>query len=563
MNIKEYFTYKKIIQSFLVIMLGVFCYAFAGNFVSIDDDIIPLSSGNIEAMFYVENAETGTMTCIGDGLINTASELYGNDSVVKAIVTSPDYTNYLSQGISLSWNKIIFQDNHYKVIGTSVSKNTSPSQINVCDYGMIGDGHFDNSAIFKELCTKYKNLYFPSGQYLFTSEITISNALTMTGESFDSSVLIFNCSSIPPNINWNFRLKCKNFNASNLSFKLSDNIAYDQKTNIGSALIKIDTSDSCSFNRCSFECDNSSPYYYTTFWINSDNGPISNILLSNCEIKNTAACRIGGAFWVYGCKYPISNVKAINCSFFHTGWDENIAIWGRSSVDITNISITNCVINNANNDMVSDNIIAVNLRSPISTVNVENNAITGNGHINTGIKLLGAGNIVFSNNTTNITNLLDDKTNYGYLYIFDCYNLTFSNNTTVLTQAFPARIKLKSSKNINSNNFTINAESLRFEYTDKSTASSKIVLNDNNFNLDVDILDFCTFLYIDGGTISFNSKTRVFLPTYNISSSINNCTIDGDISIIFDNHNKNLLEISNSIVPKTIKSNYPSKLIIN
>ena len=46
---------NRVLQIFLVIALALFCFAFAKNIKTITDDISPLSSGNVEAMFYIEN----------------------------------------------------------------------------------------------------------------------------------------------------------------------------------------------------------------------------------------------------------------------------------------------------------------------------------------------------------------------------------------------------------------------------------------------------------------------------------------------------------------------------
>ena len=90
--------------------------------------------------------------------------------------------------------------------------------INVCDYGMIGDGNYDNSQILISLLDNYSSLYFPAGQYYIASEITISKGITLTGETQDSSILIFDGTSLPHN--WNLRIKCDGFSASNISFVL-------------------------------------------------------------------------------------------------------------------------------------------------------------------------------------------------------------------------------------------------------------------------------------------------------------------------------------------------------
>lgn len=125
---------NRILQTFLIITFGLFCYAFARNIATINDDITPKSSGNVEAMFYIENPETGSLTCIGDGLINSPSEIFGNSEAVdNAIVSAPDYSNNISSSLSIKWNTIINADDGKRVIGTilsSDSANNTPIQTN-------------------------------------------------------------------------------------------------------------------------------------------------------------------------------------------------------------------------------------------------------------------------------------------------------------------------------------------------------------------------------------------------------------------------------------------------
>ena len=162
MNIKEYFTYKKIIQSFLVIMLGVFCYAFAGSVVSIDDDVIPLSSGNIEAMFYIEDPESGSVTCIGDGLINTTNPIINDSAIVSNhIISSPTYSSIIGNDLDISWNSIQLNDEEYQVIGTIFDLNKSPNDAFPHEWADTST-FLNQASIIENSIHTSKTLYFAS-----------------------------------------------------------------------------------------------------------------------------------------------------------------------------------------------------------------------------------------------------------------------------------------------------------------------------------------------------------------------------------------------------------------
>ncbi|WP_028241934.1 hypothetical protein [Pseudobutyrivibrio ruminis] len=111
---------NRVLQIFLVIALALFCFAFAKNIKTITDDISPLSSGNVEAMFYIENPDTGSMTCIGDGLINTNTSIDNAEIVKSAIVTSPNYSAFIGPSMEVKWDSIKYSNNTYNVYGKIV-----------------------------------------------------------------------------------------------------------------------------------------------------------------------------------------------------------------------------------------------------------------------------------------------------------------------------------------------------------------------------------------------------------------------------------------------------------
>lgn len=82
------------------------------------DDIVPLSGGNIVAMFYVESADGSGTTCIGDGLIRTNQEISNNaNDTSNAVVSSPDYSAIIGNELTILWHSIRNVDGEYQVIG--------------------------------------------------------------------------------------------------------------------------------------------------------------------------------------------------------------------------------------------------------------------------------------------------------------------------------------------------------------------------------------------------------------------------------------------------------------
>lgn len=122
---------QKIISISLIICFILFCYINAIlniNITKIIDNDIPLNSPNIEALFYVRSAsgssELDACTCIGDGLLSTNESITSDeDAVKKYILTSPDYTNYLPEDSTITWDTITANGSTMAVLGSVTSKN--------------------------------------------------------------------------------------------------------------------------------------------------------------------------------------------------------------------------------------------------------------------------------------------------------------------------------------------------------------------------------------------------------------------------------------------------------
>ncbi|QFJ53920.1 hypothetical protein [Pseudobutyrivibrio xylanivorans] len=138
MDSKSFFTRIKILSAIFVCGLICFCWLIASRSThQIFDPMTPLSSHKIEAMFYVENPESGSITCVGDGLINTSNEITNNIELVKNFILSfPDYTNYLPNGFTVVWNSIEENNGQFSVLGY-ITSNTDSSPNNIASFTNI------------------------------------------------------------------------------------------------------------------------------------------------------------------------------------------------------------------------------------------------------------------------------------------------------------------------------------------------------------------------------------------------------------------------------------------
>ena len=124
MDIKLFFTRKKLVALIFIGLLLCFIY-FVSKRSTIIDDPVPLSSGQVEAMFYVE--ESNSPVCLGDGLISTTEETSGEDAVKSKIITAPDNSASFGNNYHVVWNSIRRTDDGLKVYGY-LADGPSPSK---------------------------------------------------------------------------------------------------------------------------------------------------------------------------------------------------------------------------------------------------------------------------------------------------------------------------------------------------------------------------------------------------------------------------------------------------
>ena len=565
----------------------------------LDDDVVPLSNTfESTAKFYLFNPGEYTPTftnvtpdlCefIGEGKVTFNGDIYNDSELTASAITSvPDYTNLVTDNMSIEWSTIYKLQDTICVIGlysdkpnviASTTQTTISDEavaileeegvvdisnaINVCDYGMVGDGVFDNTAIFKQLIKEHPTLYIPAGQYMFNSAVAVTRSVSLVGESQDSTVFLFDNETNQKN--WNFQVACSDFTAANLSFVLNKTEPYPDRQNISSTLIKVSSGDNNRFEKCSFACDGSTPYLYNTFWIISDGGPVSNVTIHDCKFTNDGHNKVGGNLWIYGCSFPISNVSITHCDFFHNGWDENVGIWSKASVTTSGLEISDCNITNSNSIMSSDQLMSVLMRTDDSSIRICNNNFNGEGRINTGIKLKGSGSYVFDSNNVTISNQIDDQTNYGFALVLDSDMLQFTNNNLSFEQNFTARLRMDSIEKFESNRLAISAPGLKIDCESAQNREKLFTLDNNNFEFSVPILDISSSLLFNGGSIDFLKNTAIYLP-YSYSSTVieNNCAISGKAKVNFNNSLTNTFEISNCDYTDQITANVASRLLVN
>ncbi|SFO24506.1 hypothetical protein SAMN04487831_1142 [Pseudobutyrivibrio sp. UC1225] len=122
MGLYNRLTREKILSIIIIMLVATIFFIVGSNHsINIPEDDTPLV-GVFEAMFYVENSESGSKTCIGDGLVNTSGDKYGDEAVSSAIISAPDYSNYLSKDLGIGWNKIVKVGDVLEVIGYITSK---------------------------------------------------------------------------------------------------------------------------------------------------------------------------------------------------------------------------------------------------------------------------------------------------------------------------------------------------------------------------------------------------------------------------------------------------------
>ncbi|WP_458458208.1 glycosyl hydrolase family 28-related protein [Pseudobutyrivibrio sp.] len=354
---------NRVLQIFLVIALALFCFAFSKNIKTITDNIKPLSSGNVEAMFYIENPETGTVTCVGDGLLKSIGEVVANEKVVSnAIISSPDYSNYMPTNTSIVWNTIKQVGAQYQVIGQLRQINS----ISIADYGAVGDGVTDNydaiQTAIEAAISSAQTVEVPTGIYYVSKKIVIPGSIHIKGTGPSSSIIIFK--DDPSNSDYASYLqrgiisfKGSGLTVEDICFKYEANNYTPYTREAGQSgkegvLFFLGDVSNVNFNNTEVTVEGKCTPSITCVWAKSETTSMDNISFKSCIFNNYSESTVGGCLWISGHdnkNTTVSNAIVNNCTFTKCGHDEAYGLWGYHVTNCRLLESTFNYIGKANN----------------------------------------------------------------------------------------------------------------------------------------------------------------------------------------------------------------------
>ena len=425
--------------------------------VKIVDDNVPLAA-TFEAMFYVEDSDSGDITCVGDGLIKATRNINGDaEAVAAAIVSSPDYSSYISDDLVIKWNSIRLQDNTYSVYGNiGRAADPLPEKLSIRRFGAVGDGVTDDSLAFNNAMRQVKStqtLYIPSGTYVLGSTVYVPQGVTLRGDPNGGTVLIAQ-KGTPRGRTIVYVTNAQNVSIENICISGNSSVNYENMdATEGIHLLDLWNSNNVTIKNCKF---------------------IDNV---NCAIRDIGT----------------SNVTVDHCTF--TNVDCGFITLG--STDVNNLTITNNTFDGHqasepvslfasarhNHALIQDNTIKnktfgyailVEGRKPNTDIKIIHNIID---KCSVGISVSNTTDLLVQNNTiTNTTGgaglrfitckdaLVDNNycanAKQDGLFVKDCTNLTLNKITTlncgwVNVNYFNVRFTGDSNKNISYTNSTV------------------------------------------------------------------------------------------------------------
>lgn len=157
MNLLRRITQKQIQIAILVLLVVVICLLLALLLPrTIKDPVVPEDGTMTEAMFIVLD-DSGSETCIGDGLLSEELEVAYNPEIASAtILTAPDYSNFLPTDKTVRWNTVEKQEDGWVVYGSIVKKL---DRLELRDI-VQNDEYASTVANFKKTIKPKKTLYF-------------------------------------------------------------------------------------------------------------------------------------------------------------------------------------------------------------------------------------------------------------------------------------------------------------------------------------------------------------------------------------------------------------------
>lgn len=427
MTFKEYMTKPKIISLIMIFCLVIFCFIVARiGLRRIIEPETPLSSVNIEAMFYVEMPDNGQIVCIGDGLINSSDEKSGEMAVERSVVTAPDNSAFVGNSYHVVWNNIRHGVNGIEVYGKAESgpKPARKVAASVRDFGAVGDGITDDADAIQKAIDNCPNgeLYFPTGTYVISHAIRIRPNIHIAGDSSNSIIIAKEGTKRGATM---LRIdKASNVQLENICISGNSSVNYENMDDLGGiSQLDLSNSDNISIKNCYF-IDN---IYAAIRDVNTH-----NVVVENCKFLN-----VDCGFITLG-NYNVHDIIVRDSVFDGHNKSEPVSLMANGSHD--NILIEN----NQMLNKTSGCGVYVFGQQPCHNIKIINNVIDS---CSTGIKVLNTTNVqVLHNSISNLTGgagiriynctdaVLDDNTCYNIpqdgLDVKDCTNLTITNLTT-------------------------------------------------------------------------------------------------------------------------------------
>ena len=324
-------------------------------------------SGALSYQSLQETVEGDYTQTVGD-FEGTASGGYSFNSEEFVINSSNPLTYKTPQTLNPKYNYVPAKDRsgeNYKIV---VSKRDSYDYINVCDFGVVGDGETDNSEALAELLNNPEyaehTFFFPDGQYRIESTVRIDQAISIQGTSpltcllftpNPTTILHFNCSAAQTYYSYfgGFALVYTGTGGNTgsqgilvdgnmyFNFNVFENIMFrglevgfnNSKINTGNREIAFDFNQFVNVRATNEGANTTS--YGIRFFTGSGTG--------NSFVQCDFICSKAGISWTTQSSYiaNIGDILISSCHFGGTG-STGIDIYGGNAAYHARCSITNC-----------------------------------------------------------------------------------------------------------------------------------------------------------------------------------------------------------------------------
>ncbi|MGH4137350.1 glycosyl hydrolase family 28-related protein [Clostridium sp.] len=252
---------------------------------------------------------------------------------------------------------------------TTVASEIGNLEINVKQFGAKGDGHTNDTKsilnAFKSISkTKSKGIvFFPTGDYIVNTTITIPAGISITGDGKDSTTIkrmdtkltaIFNLKGTQIIRDIGFKSRINLYPSGDDITIVDCKISGTSQGIQNASTIERLTISNTLFDGCGYGIlSNKAPSYDTTIsdcnFINSTaddieiNSPSKSWIIENCNFKNNVSKSIFSGFGI-GVAVHASEITINNCNFL------NMACQSIHCEDYSEVTITTCTFKNSGRD---------------------------------------------------------------------------------------------------------------------------------------------------------------------------------------------------------------------